>query len=219
MNKTEAIRQLKAMGTAQNRKVYARHGVKGPMYGVSYSNLGKLRRAIKTDHALAERLWATDNFDVRVLATMVADPAQMTAADLDAWLADIDNYGLAGAFSELAYRTPVAARVAKKWSRSRDEWKSTCGWNMIGHLASHEETIDEADLEAALETIEAKIHRSPNRTRYAMNRALIAIGRRTPRLRRTATAAAKRIGSVEVDHGETGCKTPDAVAAIAKKKR
>ncbi|MCP3981513.1 MAG: hypothetical protein GY716_19620 [bacterium] len=150
---------------------------------------------------------------------MVADPAQMTATDLDAWVADIDNYGIAGAFSELAYRTPVAARVAKKWSRARDEWKSACGWNMVGHLASHAETIDEADLEATLETIEAKIHRSPNRTRYSMNRALIAIGRRTPRLRRLATAAAKRIGPVEVDHGETGCKTPDAVAAIAKKKR
>ena len=52
-----------------------------------------------------------------------------------------------------------------------------------------------------------------------MNRALIAIGRRTPPLRRAATAAAKRIGPVEVDHGETGCKTPDAVAAITKKKR
>ncbi len=52
-----------------------------------------------------------------------------------------------------------------------------------------------------------------------MNCALIAIGRRTPRLRRAATAAAKRIGPVEVNHGATGCKTPDAVAAIAKKKR
>jgi len=29
-------------------------------------------------------------------------------------------------------------------------------------------------------------------------------------------AAAKRIGKVEVDHGETGCKTPDAAAYIRK---
>jgi hypothetical protein len=28
--------------------------------------------------------------------------------------------------------------------------------------------------------------------------------------------AAQRIGAVEVDHGETGCKTPDAAAYIAK---
>ena len=31
-----------------------------------------------------------------------------------------------------------------------------------------------------------------------------------------ATAAADRIGKVEVDHGGTGCKTPDAASYIAK---
>ena len=29
-------------------------------------------------------------------------------------------------------------------------------------------------------------------------------------------AAARRIGKVEVDHGDTGCKTPDAVDYIRK---
>jgi hypothetical protein len=29
-------------------------------------------------------------------------------------------------------------------------------------------------------------------------------------------AAAARIGPVEVDHGETGCKTPDAAAYIKR---
>ena len=70
-----------------------------------------------------------------------------------------------------------------------------------------------------LERIEAGIHRSPNRTRYAMNCALISIGKRTQKLRRAATAVARRIGPVEVDHGETSCKTPDAAAAIARKWR
>ena len=32
------------------------------------------------------------------------------------------------------------------------------------------------------------------------------------------TGAAKRIGKVEVDHGETGCKTQDAVTYIQKAK-
>jgi 3-methyladenine DNA glycosylase AlkD len=219
MNKTEVMKQLEAMGSAQTRKTYMRHGLKGPMYGVSYANLGKLRRAIKIDHALAQRLWATNNLDARVLATMIADPAQMTAADLDDWLVSIEDHGMAGAFCELAYRAPAAVSVSKRWRRSRDEIKSICGWNVTGHLASHAETIDEDALEAALETIEAKIHSSPNFTRYAMNCALIAIGRRTPRLRRTALAAAKRIGPVEVDHGNTACKTPDAATAIRKKRR
>jgi hypothetical protein len=49
-----------------------------------------------------------------------------------------------------------------------------------------------------------------------MNMALIAIGVRSAGLRKLALAAAKRIGKVEVDHGDTSCKTPDAAAYIAK---
>ena len=49
-----------------------------------------------------------------------------------------------------------------------------------------------------------------------MNNALINIGTRNASLRKKATAAAKRIGKVAVDHGETNCKTPDAAAYIKK---
>jgi len=41
-------------------------------------------------------------------------------------------------------------------------------------------------------------------------------GCRNAALRQAATAAAERIGEVEMDHGDTACKTPDAAAAIAK---
>ena len=85
MNKTEAMRQLRALGTAQNRKLYGRLGT-GPMFGVSYANLGKLKRSIKVDHALAMQLWESGNLDSQVLATMIADPAQSTARMLDAWI-------------------------------------------------------------------------------------------------------------------------------------
>ena len=61
MNKTTALESLKAMGTAQNQKVYGRHGVTGKMYGVSYANLGKLKKEIKMNHGLAVSLWSTGN--------------------------------------------------------------------------------------------------------------------------------------------------------------
>jgi hypothetical protein len=56
----------------------------------------------------------------------------------------------------------------------------------------------------------------PNRARYAVNTVVIAIGVYRPSLTRAALAAAKRIGKVEVDHGETSCMTPDAVPYIEK---
>ena len=77
-------------------------------------------------------------------------------------------------------------------------------------------SVSDADAGKVLATIEKEIHRSPNWARYAMNSALISIGVYKPALRKKAIAAARRIGKVEVDHGETYCKTPDAVAYIEK---
>ena len=37
MNLNSALRELKRHGTAQNRKVYRRHGVGENMYGVSFT--------------------------------------------------------------------------------------------------------------------------------------------------------------------------------------
>jgi len=49
-----------------------------------------------------------------------------------------------------------------------------------------------------------------------MNNALIAIGGSIKSLREPALKVAKAVGKVEVDHGKTGCKTPDAARYIEK---
>ena len=76
-NFSAVMAQLAAAGTAQNRKVYARHGAAEPMFGVSYAELGRIAKPIKTNHALAVELWDSGNHDARVLALRVADPAAL----------------------------------------------------------------------------------------------------------------------------------------------
>ncbi len=216
MTKTQALNALKAMGTAQNRKVYARHGVGTNQYGVSYANQKKLAKEIKTDHRLAHQLWASGNHDARVLAAMIADPRKATLRELEAWAKGLENYVQTDSFSGFAAKTPHARRIFDKWSASKDEWKGAAAWTVLTSLAMRDSELPDAFLAKQIGVIERGIHTARNRTRYAMNNALIAIGMRNPELQRQATTAAKRIGVVEVDHGETGCKTPDAVAYIKK---
>jgi 3-methyladenine DNA glycosylase AlkD len=78
MTLQDAMKQLKACGSEQYRKTWSRHGVQGDMFGVSYANLYKFQKQIKVDRELALQLWATDNHDARVLATLVADPNAVT---------------------------------------------------------------------------------------------------------------------------------------------
>ena len=194
----------------------ARHGVRAACYGVSYAELGKLRKRIGTDHELALALWKSGNHDAGVLATMVADPERMDARTLDAWAKDLDSYVITDAFSQLAAKSPAGPDRARKWIGSRSEWIAAAGWNVLGVLGASGALADE-ELETCLAEIEAGIHRAKNRVRHAMNGALIGIGGGgSAALAKRATAAAKRIGKVEVDHGETGCKTPDAAGYIAK---
>jgi 3-methyladenine DNA glycosylase AlkD len=214
MNLNSALRELKRRGTAQNRKVYRRHGVGENMYGVSVADLRLLAKQIKIDHDLAVQLWATGNHDAQVLATLIADPTQLDAKTLDAWSKDLENYVITDQFAGLVARTPYWQKKAEKWHTARSEWIGRAGWNLIGQLALHQPDLPDNYFESYLIEIETHIHRQKNRVREAMNNALIAIGIRNPALQEKALSAAQTIGPVEIDHGETNCKTPDATEYI-----
>ena len=214
----EILAELESLGSEQTRKTYRRHGIGENQFGVSYSALGKLRKRLKTDHALALDLWASGNHDARVLATMIADPKQATSELLDRWANDPDNYGLTDALSVYAASTPLARQKAEQWIDSDDEWIATLGWNILGSLAMQDTALPDSYFEPLLARIEHDLHSSKNRVRYAMNNVVIAIGIRSDALEAQAVAAAQRIGKVIVDHGDTNCKTPDAIPYIQKTK-
>lgn len=216
MNLKQTIAELKKMGTAQNVKVYRRHGAKGDLFGVSFANLGALKKKIKTDHALALELWETGNVDARTLACMIADPNELSAKTADAWVKQIDYYCVADQFSALVAKSPHAIPTMRKWMKSKKEYVRQCGYSVLSSLLAKREDVPDDVCEEILQRIEREIHASPNRARYTMNGALISIGIFKPALRSRAIAAAERIGHVEIDHGETGCKTPDAVPYIEK---
>jgi 3-methyladenine DNA glycosylase AlkD len=217
MNVNEVMRELERLGTEQNRKTYRRHGADGALFGVSFAHLNTLQKRIKRDQELAEALWATGNADARTLAAMVADPARFTMETLDAWVGDVRYPVLVDLLvKHVASGTPFARKLMERWTASSDEWIGRAGWCLAGQLAASDAPLPDALFEERVETIEASIHRAKNRTREAMNGALIDIGSRNGALRDKAIAAARRIGKVDVDHGDTSCKTPEAAAYIEK---
>ena len=216
MRASEVMKSLEKEGTAQNRKVYARHGVTGAQYGVSFKALRGLAKKLGRDQSLANKLWDSGNHDARILGAMVADPAAIRLSTLNAWSKTLDNYPMADALAELVAKSPHARSRAELWSKSKSEFVAQTGWDLIAHLATSDPELDDAFFEGQIRRIEDGISGAKNRARHAMNGALIAIGLRTPNLRRKATAAAKRIGKVEVDHGATSCQTPEAVQYIDK---
>lgn len=215
MTLAEVMRAIEAKGKAATAAIYRRHGVAEPTAGLSYAELGMLVKRIGVDHPLALQLWDTGVHDARIVATRIADPAQLTRATLAAWIGECANYIVTDAVSGTAAHAPDAIDLARTWIGSGEEWTSAAGWTTVAILAM-EDGVDEALAEKLIALIEACIHGAPNRTRHAMNSALIAIGGAMPGLREHALKAAAAIGRVKVDHGDTGCKTPDAASMIDK---
>jgi 3-methyladenine DNA glycosylase AlkD len=216
MNDKEILDELESLGNEQTRNTYKRHGVSGKQFGVSFAHLGKLQKKLKTDHELAGKLWSSGIHDAQILATMIADPAQMTVKEIDTWAGSLSNYVLTDALAGLVSKTRFAAEKAERWIKSKDELLASAGWQIVRLLAQRDSSLPDSFFSPYLQTIQANIKSSQNRVRHAMNGAVIGIGVRNSKLEKKALAVAAAIGKVEVDHGDTGCKTPDAASYIRK---
>src|SRR2546428_8520104 len=140
MTLAEAMKALEKAGSAQTRKTYARHGAAEPMFGVSFATLKTLVKRVGVDHELALALWDTGNFDARNLAVKIADPARMTAADLDRWAREPMPRMCGGYVAMLAAEGPHAAAKAAQWLRAEGGPRGGGGRSAPREVKAHQQT-------------------------------------------------------------------------------
>lgn len=225
MTCAKIVRQLKSLGTAQNRKVMARHGAPPNYAGVSFANIEKIRKQIvreykkDTDqqHQFAMKLWEADVCEAKILATMLADPHQLTKTRARQMIKPVNYFMLSNYLGGLFARADFAVELMEEQMRSKKEFIRHNGYDiLLTILKNGQPKLAKQQCQDYLKQLETDIHNSPNRSRSAMNWALIGMGTYRDDMYKKVVAAAKRIGKVDVDHGETNCKTPDAIAYIAK---
>jgi hypothetical protein len=113
---------------------------------------------------------------------------------------------------------PKAREIALQWIKSKKEHIASSGWCTYSGLVATkpDETLNLAEIEGLLKTIVKEIHKAQNRVRATMNGFVISVGTYVKPLLKQAKAAAKEIGEVSVDVGDTACKVPLATAYIEK---
>ncbi len=209
--------ELKKLGTAQNRKIYKNHGGGDNVYGVSYANLYKIQKKIKTDHDLAMKLYQSNVVDAMVLGLLIADPKKLSRAEAEGLVKVADFSMVCFYIGRLVAKSGHWKPLIKKWTKSKKEYVRSAGYVTLSSvLRDNADEISDAYALQVLKIIEKEIHGSPNIARYSMNNAVIAIGTYKDGVYKEAIAAAKRIGKVHVDHKKTNCKTPEAVSYIKK---
>jgi 3-methyladenine DNA glycosylase AlkD len=212
---------LKKQGTEQTRKIYARHGMATDnMFGVSIADLKLIAKKIKGQQALACELYKTGNVDAMYLAGMVADGSRMTKAELNAWAEGAANLQMIAEYTVpwVTVDNPHARDLAIHWMKSKKERVACSGWSTYAGLVTKQpdEALDLAEVESLLNTVVKGIGSAPNRVRYTMNGFVIAVGSYVQPLLKQAKAAARQIGAVSVNMGDTACKVPLATAYIEK---
>jgi 3-methyladenine DNA glycosylase AlkD len=215
----EVLAELKRKGTAQTRKVLLRHGVPEDAYGVKVGDLKVIAKKIKGNQPLACELYATGAYDAMYLAGLVADGGQMTKKQLESWArsatcSTISEYTVPG----VAVQNAHARDLAIKWINSRKTPIATSGWcTYAGILATRpDEELDLEEIQRLLDRVVQEIDAAPDPIRYVMNGFVISVGCYVKPLLRHAKRAARAIGTVSVDMGETECKVPVATEYIQK---
>jgi len=162
--------------------------------GIRASVLREIGRRHRRDHALALALWTTSVHEARGIATLVDDPRQVTRGQMERWARDCDNWGVTDACCGVLFdRTPFAIEKAHAWSRRRAEYVKRCGFVLMAGLAVHRKELPDAVFLDFLPVIARESTDGRNFVKKAVNWALRQIGKRNPRLRRAAIAAARRI--------------------------
>jgi len=213
--------ELKSKGRENTRAIYARHGMDAErLYGVSVADLKAIAKPLKNQQALASELYATGVMEAMYLAGMLAHGALMSPGQLQQWAEGSAGLQMITEHTVpwVTVENPAGRKLALKWIESEDEALASAGWSAYSGLlaTTPDAALDLDEIEKLLSRIVEDIHTAPNRVRSRMNSFVIALGTYVAPLTAKAKAAAKAMGVVTVDVGDTDCKVPSALDYIAK---
>lgn len=222
MTLDEVMQALAAKASATTKKTLMRHGAPEPIFGVRIGDMKPIQKQIKGDQALAMQLYATGNSDAMYLAGLVADGRKMTRAQIERWVkTSVWHMHSGTTVPWVAAEHPDAIEIALKWIDSPKESIAVSGWATLSNMVCVEpdDQLPIKQLDTLLTRVVKTIKSSQNLVRYAMNNFIICCGTYVAPMADKAVAAAKKIGRVEVDMGQTDCQVPDAESYIIKSRR
>jgi 3-methyladenine DNA glycosylase AlkD len=195
----EALDDLKRRGTRRNVEGMARYGIRAPrVFGVSMAAMRALAKRFGRSHELAAALWKTGWYEARILASFVDEPEKVTAAQMDRWCRDFDNWAICDTVCfHLFDRTPHAFRKIAQWSRSREEFVKRAAFALLASVALHDPRHGDEPFGLCLRLVESAATDNRNFVRKGVSWGLRGVGRRSPALHKAAVALARRLSSSE----------------------
>lgn len=193
----DVLKQLKAKGTAHDLANLEKFGITASKpIGVSMKNIQVVARNVGRDHALAEALWKTGIYEAQMLASFVAEPSEVTPAQMDRWCRDFDNWGICDTVCfKLFDQSPHAWSRVPKWARQKGEFQKRAGFALLACLAGHDKAATDAQFIAGLRLIENGAADDRELVKKGVSWALRRIGTRNKKLYAASLAVARRLAA------------------------
>ena len=170
----------------------------GQVLGISMPKLRKLGKEIGKDHELAQAAWETGLHEARILASLIDDPAQVTEAQMEAWVVAFDAWDVCDQVCmNLFDKTPFAYQKALEWSEREPEFEKRAGFAMMAVLAWHDKTAPDDQFLQFLPVIKREAHDKRNFVKKAVNWALRQIGKRNKALNAAAITTARELEAMD----------------------
>lgn len=179
--------------------IQSRYGITGKTaetsVGVSMAIQKKLAKQLGRDHELSLALWATGQYDARMLACLVGDPKLVTPAQMNLWRRGFDNWATCDtACFSLFDRSPHAYARVPAWASAKGEFQKRAAFALIASLALHDKKAPDERFLPFLPLIESAAHDPRNFVKKGVSWALRGLARR-PGARKAALALAKRLAN------------------------
>jgi 3-methyladenine DNA glycosylase AlkD len=205
----DLLAELEKRGDAKVRAHNQKWGVGEKQFGVKLGDVRKLAAQLAPDPKLASALWETGNFDARMLAVLLMDPASLSRAELDTLVRSADAAHLADWLNAYVVKHHAEKEALRRaWLEDDDPWAARAGWNLTAErIAKSPEGLD---VPALLKRIESELGEAPAATQWTMNACLAGIGIHFPELRKRAIAIGEKLGLYRDYPTSKGCTSPFA---------
>jgi 3-methyladenine DNA glycosylase AlkD len=192
-----AIAWLKRHGTKAGRDGMARYGLPSDRaFGVSMRNIQALAKRLGKSHALSLALWRSGWYEARLLAAYVDEPSSVTAAQMDRWCREFDNWGVCDTVCFALFdRTPYAWSKVEQWAGRRDEFVKRGAFALLWSLTVHDKGASDAQFEHGLTLVERAATDDRHLVKKAVNMALRAVGKRNRSLHAASIVVARRLAA------------------------
>jgi 3-methyladenine DNA glycosylase AlkD len=195
MTTNQVLADLSALGSPDFKAGLSRFGINtASALGIRLPVLRHYARAHRKNHQLALDLWETRVHEARLMAVFIADPKQVTEAQLERWVQAFDSWDICDqACGGLFVNTPFAWSKAQEWAGREPEFQKRAGYVLMACLAVHDKKAADEKFLSLFASLTAGAGDARNFVKKAVNWALRQIGKRNPVLHQAVIALAREI--------------------------